>query len=251
MSITPRDRGVVLSYMREDEDVARSLLQNFRVNGIRAWMDKESTDGGEVWRKEFRQQLSEAGCCISIFSKHYDANPERAFSQELNLAIEELRRNSFKLIPLRLEPCTVPNLAIGNQMGLADLHWVDLFGSHAEEANVSLLRTLGAEKPTVLFGPKAEIRVRSWGDPGRLLDVKLIADGQELCNITPMGETLIALSAAAVTMYARVSSHWRDPSGPSFSGGYQFGRSEKLNVRLPFPDHDVLANVTTAGYTRW
>jgi len=228
--------------MREDEDAARSLLHNFQANGIRAWMDKQSTDGGEIWRKEFREQLSEAGCCISIFSKHYDANPNRAFFQELTLAIEELRRKSFKLIPLRLESCDVPNLDIGNQMGIADLHWIDLFGPHAEDTHISLLTTLGAEKPTVRFGPKPEIRFRSWGAPGKNIEVKVIADGQELCTVRPGGETLTALTAATVTMYARVSSSWRDPSGPSFSGGYDFGRSEKLNVRLrPFGKY--IANI--------
>ncbi len=235
MSIDLRHRGLVLSYMREDEDIARSLLQNFQANDIRAWMDKQSTDGGEIWKKEFREQLSEAGCCISIFSKHYDANPKRAFFQELRLAIEELRRDSFRLIPVRLESCDIPNLEIGSQIGLADLHWVDLFGPHAEDSHISLLKTLGAENPKVLFGPKSEIRFRSWGAPGKSLEVKVIANGQELCTISPGGETLVATAAASVTMYARVSSSWRDPSGPSFSGGYDFGRSEKINVRLrPF-----------------
>ncbi len=110
MSRDLQNRGVVLSYMREDEDAVRILMRNLKENGLRGWMDKESTDGGEIWRKAFREQLIEARCCVSIFSKHYRPDANREFSRELALAIQELQRGSFKLIPLRLEACEIPAL---------------------------------------------------------------------------------------------------------------------------------------------
>ncbi len=227
--------------MREDEDAARSLLRNLKENGIRAWMDKESTDGGEIWRKVFSEQLTEARCCISIFSKRYRPDANRAFSQELAFAIQELQRGSFKLVPLRLEVCDIPNLPIGNGLGLADLHWIDLFGPHAEDTLAALLKTLGVDQPTVHFGPVPEIRFRALSSPSLSpYEVSVMADGRELCVVRQGDEVAAAVAAGTLTIYARVYSEWRDPASRAGEFGYNFGRSEKMTMQLrPFARYVV------------
>lgn len=233
------NRGVVISYMREDEDSARAILRDLKENGIRAWMDKESTDGGEMWRRAFSEQLSASRCCISIFSKHYTGDPGRAFSQELNLALQHLREDhTFKLVPLRLEECNIPSLPIGNGFAIADLHWIDLFGPHAEDALVSLLTTLGAARPTVYFAAMAELRVRRLDD--RQPGVELIADGREVCRIKANDEVVVHLPAATVRLYARVYAEYPQRASYSSYDEYEFGRSEKISVQLkPFGKYVV------------
>ena len=226
-------QGIVLSYMREDEDSARALFRNLKQNGLEVWMDKESTDGGAVWRQAFSERLSGSDYCICIFSKHYSPDPNRVFSQELDLALKELRRDkAFRLVPLRLEPCEVPNLSTAEGVRMADLHWVDVFGPHAEDALVALLKTLNARQPMVHFGATPQIQVRRL-DNGEY-PAALMANDRALCHIKADEEVSVSLPAGTVKMYARVY-HAHSVGGQYAYDAYSFGRSEKTTVDLrPF-----------------
>ena len=131
---------VILSYMREDENIVRDVLANLRANKLNAWMDKESNEGGADWRAAFDDNLRTASVCLSFFSSSFKEESTRVFNAELNSILARQQSDaSFRWIPVRIEPCAIPKLPIGSQM-VSALHWIDLFGEHADSAMRRIFR---------------------------------------------------------------------------------------------------------------
>jgi hypothetical protein len=140
-----------------------------------------------------------------------------------------------------LEACEIPDLLIDNGLKLADLHWIDLFGPHAEDALAGLLKTLGADQPVIRFGPVPRIRFRVLSSPALApYKVSVMADGRELCTVRQGDEVAAVVAAGALTIYARVYSKWRDTTSRAGEFGYDFGRSDEMTVQLrPFAEYVV------------
>ncbi|MCI0434396.1 MAG: TIR domain-containing protein [Gemmatimonadetes bacterium] len=139
--------SVFISYAREDDERARNLYKRLRNAGFTPWLDRFDLIGGEDFDRATRKALKEAVFVIICLSNISIA--KRGYVQrELKIALDrgqEMLRDDIYIIPVRLEPCEVPD-------ELAGLQWVDVFeaegwGRLIQALNTGLARRGGAVLP--------------------------------------------------------------------------------------------------------
>jgi TIR domain-containing protein/SIR2-like protein len=97
----PRPR-VMISYAREDEDLAARVYQSLQAAQFEPWLDKECLEGGDGWDARIKEELETTDFTLvlytPIFCRKTDSyvNKEVALARERSLSV----RGPF-LIPLR------------------------------------------------------------------------------------------------------------------------------------------------------
>src|SRR6185369_4126774 len=113
---------IFLSYAREDQDEAYRLWGELDAAGLDVWFDRVSLQPGQDWQHEIEQAIREAKIFLACLSSR--SVSKRGFVQsELRRALEildQIPEGDVYLIPIRLEPCKVPQR-------LTPLHYVDAF----------------------------------------------------------------------------------------------------------------------------
>ena len=123
------DRYVFLSYVRENESIARRLRDALDEEGIRTWLDQVMIKPGQRWRDLIRQAIRDGQCFIPLFSTEYCHRDRTYMNEELTVAIEELRQLHFDtvwFIPVVLPDCEVPPIPIGRGETLRDIQYIRL-----------------------------------------------------------------------------------------------------------------------------
>ena len=105
-----RSRIVFLSYAHADEEAATRVYQHLLGAGLEPWMDKFSLTPGAVWRDEIGRAIRRSGAFLSLLSV---SSVDRAgvLRGEMKLALDlraERLDDGGILIPVRLEPCELP-----------------------------------------------------------------------------------------------------------------------------------------------
>jgi hypothetical protein len=142
---------VFVSYVRENSGDVDELQRILESKGIKVWRDTHSLWPGEDWRAKIRNEITNnALVFIACFSRESAGRKKSYQNEELNLAIEEIRKRPPGvpwLIPVRFDDCDIPDFDIGGGRRLSSLQSADLFGSGAREAANRLvemvLRMLG------------------------------------------------------------------------------------------------------------
>lgn len=126
---------VFISYVRENSSEVDDLQRILESHGIRVWRDKSSLWPGDDWQVAIRAAITDdALVFIACFSRESVAKRQSYQHEELNLAVEEMRRRPSGqpwLIPARLNECEIPDINLGGGRTLRSLHWADLFGADA------------------------------------------------------------------------------------------------------------------------
>lgn len=121
-------RKVFISYASEDRPKIESLYAKLTGAGFSAWMDKKDLLPGQNWEKEIRNAIKQSDAFIACLSKN--SITKRGFIQkEIKFALDvlgEVPPGKIFFIPIRLEPCEVPDF-------LSFLHWIDLDNDDAYE----------------------------------------------------------------------------------------------------------------------
>ena len=145
---------VFLCYVREDADEADRLQQVLERAGIKVWRDNERIRPGQGWRLEVRKAITTPRLAfIACFSERSRSKASSYQNEELRLAIDQMRLLQPGvpwLIPVRFDPCSLPEFDLGGGRLLASLHTADLFGSNYEfqaERLVQAIRQLLADEP--------------------------------------------------------------------------------------------------------
>lgn len=131
----PSARGhAFLCHASEDSQVVEQLYDRLENDGLKPWMDKRDLLPGQDWEREIRRAIERADFFVACLSPH--SVTKRGFVQkEMQFALDvlgEIPQSQIYLVPVRLEPCSVPDR-------LRFLHYVDL----ATDADYNkLLRTL-------------------------------------------------------------------------------------------------------------
>lgn len=129
MSVT--DGHAFISYVREDREKVDRVQSLLVGAGVRVWRDTADLWPGDDWRLRIRQAITDdALAFIACFSQASNARAVNGQNEELVLAVEQLRRRlpgNPWLIPVRLDPCEIPDLEIGGGRTLRSLERVDLF----------------------------------------------------------------------------------------------------------------------------
>lgn len=140
-----------ISYVREDSTAVNQLQRVLEAVGVPVWRDTAELWPGEDWRSKIRRAITnDALVFLACFSRNSLAREVSYQNEELNLAIEQLRRRNPGhpwLIPIRLDECSIPDWNIGAGRTLASIQHVDLFGDRYNEQAARLteavLRVLG------------------------------------------------------------------------------------------------------------
>ncbi len=108
---------VFISYVREDSHRVDQLQRRLQGAGIPVWRDTADLWPGEDWRIKIRGAITEKALVfIACFSHASLARRESYQNEELNLAIDQLRRRRPDdpwLIPVRFDECEIPDWDIG------------------------------------------------------------------------------------------------------------------------------------------
>jgi predicted ATPase len=142
----PETPEIYLSYAQPDEARAEAVYERLLEAGFRPWIYSRDIRPGEEWRQRSAEVIRRADFFLPLLSSYWA--PTRHSQKEADLALEVARTDRagrIYLIPVLLEPCTVPE-------GLRDYRWVELF---KEEGWAQLLRAVErAPAPQSLPPPK-------------------------------------------------------------------------------------------------
>src|SRR4051812_47536909 len=114
------ERQVFISYSSADKLRVDGLFDRLTSAGVRCWLDTRALIPGQDWQLAIQHAIQDSTHVLVCLST---ASTTRTgyVNKELSFALEQsLRRpiGSIYLIPVRLEPCVVPD-------GLRHLHTVD------------------------------------------------------------------------------------------------------------------------------
>src|SRR5215213_568767 len=120
---------VFISYLREDAPVVDRLAQELRDHGIQVLIDREKIMPGEMWQIAIQRAIEDGAYFLTCFSSSYERREDPYMKEELNFAIEKLRKQPLGrswLIPVLLNKCEIPALPIGADQTLRNIQWVEL-----------------------------------------------------------------------------------------------------------------------------
>lgn len=113
---------IFLCHSHGDKEVVRDLYGRLRTDGFSPWLDEEDLLPGQDWEFEIRQALRTSRIVLVCLSA--SSTVKRGFVQrEIGFALDvadQQPEGSIYLIPIRLEPCDIPQR-------LGTWQWVDLF----------------------------------------------------------------------------------------------------------------------------
>ncbi len=125
---------VFLCHSSGDKEQVRDLYHRLTRDGVHCWFDEEDLLPGQDWDREITRALRSSRyvlACLSRASITKAGYVQKELKRALDLAKEQPAGSIF-LIPVRLEPCEVPD-------ELKPLQWADLFEPNGYQR---LLRTL-------------------------------------------------------------------------------------------------------------
>jgi hypothetical protein len=142
--VGPALHGVAfISYVREDSRRVDRLEKFLKENGVPVWRDIHDLRPGEDWHAKIREAIAaDSLAFVACFSKNSEARQISSQRDELLLAIEQFRMRPPGrpyILPIRFDDCAIPDLDIGANRTLNNLHHVDLFGKQWQPSTESLL----------------------------------------------------------------------------------------------------------------
>jgi hypothetical protein len=126
---------VFLCHSSGDKEQVRDLYHRLTRDGVHCWFDEEDLLPGQDWEREINKALGDCRyvlACLSTASITKAGYVQKELKRALDLA-EEQPEGSIFLIPVRLEPCEVPDR-------LKRLHWADLFQPNGYQRLLKTLR---------------------------------------------------------------------------------------------------------------
>jgi hypothetical protein len=141
--ISQRDRleerrlKVFLSYAKEDKSAVHELYKQLLQRNVDPWLDEVKLLAGQKWRTEVSKAIRETDAFVACLSKVAVSKigyVNREFKEALEVADEQPEGKVFN-IPLRLQPCDVPER-------FRDIQWVDYFAPNGIDSLLASLRAL-------------------------------------------------------------------------------------------------------------
>ncbi len=127
---------VFLCHASGDKPAVRRLCVKLRTDGFRPWLDDEELLPGQDWQREIPNRVSDSDVvivCLACQSVIKTGYVQKEIRHALDVADAQPEGEIF-LIPLRLEPCEVPQR-------LTRWQWVDLFEAHGYDKLLRALET--------------------------------------------------------------------------------------------------------------
>ena len=96
-----KEYDVFISYASQDEDDARNVLSSLETVGLKCFIGKDGTTGGDYWLSALANAIQASCIFIPLISKsYYESDYSR---NELQLALLEQKRGSLRIFPYFIE----------------------------------------------------------------------------------------------------------------------------------------------------
>src|ERR1044072_5354494 len=158
MEIKPK---IFLAHAREDARWVRRLYDLLQIIGANPWMASSDILPGSEWETIIRKEIKAASFVIACLSQN--SISKRGYVQrEFRLALDNCQEvpSAFPfLIPIRLDPCEVPDLQVGT-LNLKELQWVDAFADGSFAAllkSLNLSETVASRSLLRLYGDSCSL----------------------------------------------------------------------------------------------
>jgi len=136
MTTSKPQKQVFLTYAHSDKDKVRKLYHRLTRNHIPTWLDEEKLLPGQNWKREIRQAILRSEVVIICLSQRF--NQQGGYRhEELKIGLAKARslpEDEIFLIPVRLEPCDVPE-------SLRQWQYVDLFEANGFNELIRVLKS--------------------------------------------------------------------------------------------------------------
>lgn len=122
-------KRVFVSYCRENKADVRRLEEDLLSLGILTWIDRNEISAGTRWKAAIRDAIRDGCGFLACFSSALTTKERSFMNSELKIAAEILQEypnNRAWFVPVKLDACDIPAMAIGGGETLHDLQWVDL-----------------------------------------------------------------------------------------------------------------------------
>ncbi len=132
---------VFLSYAKEDVKRIERIYANLKAAGYQPWMDTHDLKPGQDWKAALQLAISKCDAALICLSNN-SVSKTGYIQVELREFFEQRKRRpegSIFVIPVRLEPCTVPT-------SMAELHYADLFEAGGWDRVVASLNEVRQDK---------------------------------------------------------------------------------------------------------
>jgi len=119
-----------ISYVREDQARVSDLANELTNRGVEVWLDRNEIYPGTPWQYAIRKAIENGNYFIACFSKAYATRKKTSMNEELNIAIDEIRKRHYDavfFIPVLIDKCDMPGWAVGAGRTLRDFQWVNLY----------------------------------------------------------------------------------------------------------------------------
>ena len=121
---------IFLAHAHEDYAAVATLYDRLKQAGYHPWLDKKDLIPGQNWKQEIPKAIKSSALFIACLSQRSIAK-QGYVQREFRLALKELAEKppgTIYLIPLRLDPCDIPDLSHDDYgISLGDYHWLDYF----------------------------------------------------------------------------------------------------------------------------
>ena len=135
VAVKHRKLRVFLCHSSEDKKVVRELYRRLCSAGFDPWFDEEKLIPGQDWQEEILKAVRSTDVAIACLSRS-SIKKQGFIQKEIKYLLDfadEQPEGTLSLIPLRLEPCDIPER-------LRRWHWADLFEEKGHDRLVSALR---------------------------------------------------------------------------------------------------------------
>jgi hypothetical protein len=134
---------IFLAHATEDKDQVRELYSRLKAVGLDPWLDEIDLLPGQNWQVEIPKAIRASKMFIACLSKR-SVLKEGYVQKEFRLALSsyaEKPPGTTYLIPLRLDACKVPELAIPDLgVNLHHIQWLDYWKSDGFEKLTTAIR---------------------------------------------------------------------------------------------------------------
>jgi len=232
-----------ISYVSENRVAAEAIAKVLEHNGIKVWLDRNALKPGQVWLDEIRGAIRSGAYFLPLFSAEWQARKRSVANEELLLAIEELRlrpSNQAWLIPIKLNACEIPDIPIGLNRTIHDLHHLDFSRTIQADAYIQLLQGIGVSSPCL----PSSVGTTGWPVVCRFrrndryiskVPLRYFCDGEEFRDTASDEFEVEFLSPGTHTFYCD-TAYYQAPAfytrGGKIQGTYWAGRSADVTLQL-------------------
>jgi len=156
---------IFLSYAREDHAAVSGIYQRLRAAGFDPWMDTFNIIGGEEWERAISLAIAKSDLFLACLSPR-SAGKRGVLQKEIQDAVAKWKEKlpgDVYLIPVRLEPCELPERL--SQFQAVDLYSADGWQRLNQALELGMNRIGQERMPSQTTSPSRSILRRDYVVP--------------------------------------------------------------------------------------